>query len=559
MITEVDTMKKLFAFVLTIVMLVGMFSTTVFAATGDIFRDYDYRVQEHKRLLENERKDEYALSFYSLDFEAQNRMNSTSIYESKEYKTVQKVTAGITDEYEQAKAVAQWLFENVSASTCEAYAAITMNYFRLAGFPAKSVGGASQVFGDWVGHRWNHVFVDGRWVFVDTMVSMFDPAVEEWSKTHILSPGSLDTDWDGTITIYDRVTQRPIQTVGPISIGTALGDIKGLNIAGLYLDATSKYPVKATDKFSAAYKTIWTKTHSVTFYVPAGKGIEPFFVKVDADGSMYAELSVPHGAKLPVVKIPTKDGYTFIGWRELYNDKAPIWNENTDVVTRDIALIAVFQKGTVNYTVTFNSNGGSAVKSATVKANAKVVKPADPVKSGYKFTGWYLDSACTEPWDFSNIVNKNITLYAGWEKVINANPTTSKFIVNGKEVVFEAYNINGNNYFKLRDFAQAVNNTEKNFEVKWDGAKNAINLISKTPYTPVGGELSKGDGKAKVANPTTSKVYKDGVELVLSAYNVNGNNYFKLRDMAKAFDTSVTWDGALNTIVIDTSKGYVEE
>ena len=216
-------------------------------------------------------------------------------------------------------------------------------------------------------------------------------------------------------------------------------------------------------------------------------------------------------------------------------------------------------KGTVNYTVTFNSNDGCVVKSATVKANAKVVKPADPVKSGYKFTGWYLDSACTEPWDFSNIVNKNITLYAGWEKVINANPTTSKFIVNGKEVVFEAYNINGNNYFKLRDFAQAVNNTEKNFEVKWDGAKNAINLISKTPYTPVGGELSKGDGKAKVANPTTSKVYKDGVELVLSAYNVNGNNYFKLRDMAKAFDTSVTWDGALNTIVIDTSKGYVEE
>ena len=127
-------MKKLFAFVLTIVMLVGMFSTTVFAATGDIFRDYDYRVQEHKRLLENERKDEYALSFYSLDFEAQNRMNSTSIYESKEYKTVQKVTAGITDEYEQAKAVAQWLFENVSASTCEAYAAITMNYFRLLVF-----------------------------------------------------------------------------------------------------------------------------------------------------------------------------------------------------------------------------------------------------------------------------------------------------------------------------------------------------------------------------------------------------------------------------------------
>jgi len=51
-------------------------------------------------------------------------------------------------------------------------------------------------------------------------------------------------------------------------------------------------------------------------------------------------------------------------------------------------------------------------------------------------------------------------------------------LVNGKIVEFEAYNINGYNYFKLRDLAQAVNNTEKNFEVTWDAANNAINLIS---------------------------------------------------------------------------------
>lgn len=274
---------------------------------------------------------------------------------------------------------------------------------------------------------------------------------------------------------------------------------------------------------------------------------------------MYSFLPVPHGAKLPEVKLPTKDGYTFIGWRDLYNDNAPVWNEYTDVVTRDMSLLAVFQKGTVNYTVTFNSNGGSAVKAVTVKANSKVTKPADPARSGYRFTGWYLDKNCTEPWNFANIVRKNITLYAGWEKIITANPTTSKVIVNGSEVSFEVYNINGNNYFKLRDFAYAVNNTEKNFEVKWDSKNNAIILTSNTPYTPAGGELSKGDGKVKVAVPATSKVYKDGAEVVLTAYNINGSNYFKLRDMAKVFDISVTWDGKNNTIIIDTSKGYVEE
>lgn len=142
---------------------------------------------------------------------------------------------------------------------------------------------------------------------------------------------------------------------------------------------------------------------------------------------------------------------------------------------------------------------------------------------------------------------------------ISVNPTTSKVLVNGNVVEFEAYNINGYNYFKLRDFAQAVNNTEKNFEVTWDGVNNAINLVSNKPYTPVGGELTKGNGQAKIATPTTSKIYKDGEEISLSAYNINGNNYFKLRDIAKAFDIGVTWDGANNTIVIDTSISYVEE
>jgi len=141
---------------------------------------------------------------------------------------------------------------------------------------------------------------------------------------------------------------------------------------------------------------------------------------------------------------------------------------------------------------------------------------------------------------------------------VNANPTTSKVLVNGKAVEFDAYNINGNNYFKLRDLAQALNNTEKNFEVTWDGENNAINLISNKPYTAVGGELVKGDGKVKVATPTTSKIYKDGEEISLTAYNINGNNYFKLRDIAKAFDIGVTWDGATNTVGIDTSTGYVE-
>lgn len=142
---------------------------------------------------------------------------------------------------------------------------------------------------------------------------------------------------------------------------------------------------------------------------------------------------------------------------------------------------------------------------------------------------------------------------------VKAVPTAAKVFVDNVQIEFEAYTIENNNYFKLRDLAQAVNNTTKNFEVEWDGTKNSINLLSATSYTSIGGELNKGDGKPKSATLSTSIIYKDGKEIFLTAYAINGNNYFKLRDIAKAFDIGVTWDGATNTVGIDTSISYVEE
>jgi len=69
---------------------------------------------------------------------------------------------------------------------------------------------------------------------------------------------------------------------------------------------------------------------------------------------------------------------------------------------------------------------------------------------------------------------------------------------------------------------------------------------------------SKGAGN-KTPSPTTSKIYLDGKDVQFTAYNIEGNNYFKLRDIGEAFDFGVTWDGARNTIVIDTSICYIPE
>ena len=65
-----------------------------------------------------------------------------------------------------------------------------------------------------------------------------------------------------------------------------------------------------------------------------------------------------------------------------------------------------------------------------------------------------------------------------------------------------------------------------------------------------------------VATPlseTSQKVMLDGQEVSLEGYNINGNSYFKLRDVGKAVDFGVTWDNATRTVQIDTNSGYVEE
>ena len=567
-------MKKLVTFMLVVVMVATLLPTQAFAANP--YQDYDNIYASNKKLVDNERTDVYALDFFSFS----PSVDWASIY-PEQSKVVKEITKGITDDYAKAKAIADWVHKNMTYDTsndadgslraagipdwlrgsCAAYTHTAQILFRLAGFPAKYISGMVRNFGGQP-HAWNHVFVDGRWIFVDPTWGWFDRTVEDYSYSH--SIGRLpNTDWDGTLILTGSSNRQRISTIGPLPLHTTIDKIPELKGITLYTDLECTKPVDPkTWKFDFINSKLYTKTHRVSFLIQLDneyKSLVPHYVREDEDDGLYAYITVPPESKLPQVKIPEKAGYTFIGWRDFNNSKAPIWNEYTDKVTKDMTLIAVFQKGTVNYTVSFNTNGGSAVKAATVKANTKVTKPANPTKSGYKFTGWYLDKDCTETWDFNtNIVRRNTTLYAGWSKVITANPTTSKVLVNGKTVTFEAYVIDGNNYFKLRDFAQAVNKTAKNFEVTWDGKNNAINLISNKAYTSAGGELTKGDGKAKVATPTTSKIYKDGKEISLTAYTIGGNNYFKLRDMAKAFNIGVFWDGATNTVIIDTTKDYVD-
>ena len=144
------------------------------------------------------------------------------------------------------------------------------------------------------------------------------------------------------------------------------------------------------------------------------------------------------------------------------------------------------------------------------------------------------------------------------DNAVSATPTASIVLVNGAQITFDAYNICGNNYFKLRDIAMALSGSVKQFEVSWNEFANAILLSSGQPYTPVGGELISGGADNWLAIPTESKVYLDGWEVQITAYYFGGNNYYKLRDIGAAVGFSVEWDAAAGAIIIDTSTEYTE-
>lgn len=146
-------------------------------------------------------------------------------------------------------------------------------------------------------------------------------------------------------------------------------------------------------------------------------------------GSNVTSLSIKENNLIAKPANPTKAGHTFDGWYKDSNLSTP-WNFTSDTVTSNITLYAKWIKDGVQYTVTFESNGGSLIDSQTVNESSKVTKPSDPTKADYEFEGWFQDEGLTIPWNFDvDLVNSNITLYAKWTPIINYYGV--EFVSNG--------------------------------------------------------------------------------------------------------------------------------
>lgn len=77
------------------------------------------------------------------------------------------------------------------------------------------------------------------------------------------------------------------------------------------------------------------------------------------------------------------------------------------------------------YTIRFDSNGGSKVSSQRVDRNDKLEEPDEPTRDGYIFLGWYTDKDLEDEYDFSDPVKKSFTLYAKWEEKQNIQGNNS--------------------------------------------------------------------------------------------------------------------------------------
>ena len=92
----------------------------------------------------------------------------------------------------------------------------------------------------------------------------------------------------------------------------------------------------------------------------------------------------------------------------------------------------------IEYTVSFDTDGGSAVSSQKVRGNGRATVPAAPYKTGFEFDGWYTTNDLVDLYDFDTLVKEDITLYAGWKEKIPVGDTyTISFDANGGEGYME--------------------------------------------------------------------------------------------------------------------------
>ena len=158
-------------------------------------------------------------------------------------------------------------------------------------------------------------------------------------------------------------------------------------------------PVTAIGGAETGNKEYWAKWE-----------INQYTITFDTNGgSEIAPITQDYGTEITVPADPTRKGYTFKGWDKEIPETMPAEN-----------ITVKAQWGINQYTITFDTNGGNEIAPITQDYGTEITAPADPTRKGYTFKGWDKEIPETMPAD-------NITVKAQWE----INQYTITFDTNG--------------------------------------------------------------------------------------------------------------------------------
>lgn len=133
----------------------------------------------------------------------------------------------------------------------------------------------------------------------------------------------------------------------------------------------------------------------------------------------YTQGNVKYGTPIVKPETPTRAGYTLAGW---YTDAELTEVLEDNATMPDMALTLHAEWNAREYTISFNSNDGSAVAPITQDCDTEVKAPAAPTKAGYTFAGWQLNRA---DYTFTTMPVEDIILTAKW------TPNTYTVVFNG--------------------------------------------------------------------------------------------------------------------------------
>ena len=182
---------------------------------------------------------------------------------------------------------------------------------------------------------------------------------------------------------------------------------EGFSLVG-WFNGKNEVSNKTRYEEDTTLKAKWeeAKTFKVTFDSKGGSKVEPIIAVC--------------GKRLGLPEEPTKNGYSFMGWKDK-SDK-----EITDgeiLACEDITLIANWEQEKGGYyTISFDSKGGSKVDSIKEECGKSITFPKNPTKDGYNFVAWK-DKDGKDVLYESFQACESMTLYAEWESKSTPTPT----------------------------------------------------------------------------------------------------------------------------------------